>query len=289
MNITPTVYVISASHNNLSQTRQLLRCLLNQSYHHVKIIFVDDGSTDGTAEYIRKHFPSVKLLSGKGNLWWTGSLNFGLQEILKIANQNDIILTINSDCIVEKDYISILVGEFLQHNRTIIGSKIFIVNRKEELVDAGVKIDWTNGRFHTTIGNDSDALSTKGTMYPIAVVKKIGNFDKLHFPHYLSDYEFSIRAKRAGFKLRISRFAKVYNDLQKTGIGAIIPHDLTIRKAVDLLLSRRSKRNIYDHFWFITFCCPWYMKIYNYVLIFLKSLIILLQGIIGTIKGNENS
>lgn len=289
MNITPTVYVISASHNNLSQTRQLLRCLLNQSYHHVKIIFVDDGSTDGTTEYIRKHYPSVMLLSGKGNLWWTGALFAGVQEILKVAKPYDFILTINSDCIIEKNYLSILAAECLRNNRTILGSQIFNVNRKEELVDAGVKIDWTSGRFHITIGNDTDALSTKGTMYPIAVFKQIGYFDKVHFPHYLSDYEFSIRAKRAGFRLRISHLTKVYNDQRKTGIGATIPHDLTIRKAVDLLLSRRSKRNIYDHFWFITLCCPWYLKIHNYILIFLKSLIIILQGIIGTIKSNENS
>ena len=66
----PTVFVVIAVHNRRVITSQCLEKLQKQSYNPVKIIVIDDGSTDGTAEMIRKDYPNVIILIGDGNFWW---------------------------------------------------------------------------------------------------------------------------------------------------------------------------------------------------------------------------
>jgi GT2 family glycosyltransferase len=71
-----SIYIIIPVHNRKQIT---IACLENlnacddlQKYH---VIVVDDGSTDGTAEAIRSQYPIVEILTGDGNLWWTGAID----------------------------------------------------------------------------------------------------------------------------------------------------------------------------------------------------------------------
>src|SRR5438270_60666 len=91
-------FVLTAVHNDLEKTKKLLACIKKQTMQSFQIIIVDDGSTDETSEYLKKKWPSVTVLKGDGNLWWTGSMYLGVEYILKIARQNDFIVTLNNDC-----------------------------------------------------------------------------------------------------------------------------------------------------------------------------------------------
>lgn len=285
----PTIYIISSAHNQLEYTKKLLNSLIHQKYSNYKIIFVDDGSKDGTSEFINKHyFQEVSLIKGDGNLWWTGSIYKGVEKALKTAKDADFILTINNDCLVDKNYLTTLVSLAVSHPKTIIGSLVVDMNDKSTIVDGGVQIDWAKGQF-IKIGSDKinsifpkvnfisniDTLSTKGTLYPVQVFRNIGNFDQLHLPHYISDYEFAIRAKNNGFSLLLSYEAKVYNVSTNTGFGEKLPDKISYRQFFNFLFGRKSRINIVDHFWFITLCCPSRYKLRNYLLLLGKSLYLL--------------
>lgn len=284
----PTVYIICGVHNGLNYTKDLLFSVKKQSYPYIKIIIINDGSTDGTRAYLKKNYPEIILLEGDGNLWWTGALYIGVRKALTIARKNDFILTINNDCILSVNLVSNLVATSKVYQRAIVGSLIIDKNNKTQIADAGVRIDWLRGKYislppkntadlpkNKTVQDNIDTLSTKGTLYPIEVFRKIGNFDNKHLPHYISDYEFACRAKRNGFRLLLSFNARVYNDITRTGFGEKLQEKITLKEFWELLFSRKSRLNIVDQFWFMTLCCPKQYLLVNYFAIVLKIIFLL--------------
>ena len=257
----PTIHIICGVHNNLNDTKQLLSSLVKQTYQHFKIIIVDDGSTDGTASYLAKHYPDITVLPGDGKLWWTGSVNLGIKHALETAKEDDYILTINNDCVMGEDYLSQLIKSTKAHSHSVIGSLVRDIHDHNKIVDAGIKIDWQRYKFNKQSINKGksyndkiDTLSTKGTLYPVTLFTEIGLLDVKHLPHYLSDYEFAYRAKRSDYKLVINYQAVVYNDSVRTG---------TVSRRS--LFSRRSKVNLLDHLQFVRLCCPKEDKIRCYL------------------------
>lgn len=284
----PKVYIVCGVHNNIAYTKKLMSCIAVQKYQNVKTIIIDDGSDDGTVEYLSNNYPETVILKGNGHLWWTGSLFWGVSEILKMAQKNDFILTLNNDCTFGNDYILKIVKTALRYDSAIVGSLVISELNKLEIIDAGVKIDWVKGKLialdpkkitqltkNKTFQDNIDTLSTKGTLYPVDVFAEIGNFEKLHLPHYASDYEFACRAKRSGYKLLIDYTARIYNNPEHTGLGMIVPDKINVKELLNLLFNRKSRLNIVDKYWFIKLCCPLKYQITNYLILIFKTLVLL--------------
>ena len=69
-----------------------------------KVFLVDDGSTDGTADAVRKSFPSVNIIEGDGNLYWAKGMNLAWRK--SIAEDDwDAYLWLNDDTVLGKDSI----------------------------------------------------------------------------------------------------------------------------------------------------------------------------------------
>lgn len=268
-----TVHVLTAGHNDLSNLKSLLKSLAAQSLRSSTITVVDDGSTDNTSEYLSTHYPHVKLIRGDGNLWWTGALNLGLSTILPQAGNNDYVLTLNNDCTVGPHYLRHLLTQ-ASPNR-VVGSKI-VDRATGKLWDLGETIDWSRGKITARRSNTDplDTLTTKGTLYPVNLFKKIGLLSS-HLTHYVSDYELAVRAKRRGYQLAICESAVVKNDTDNTGIGDHIPASITFKDTLKLMFGRRSKLNLVDQFWFITLACPLIYRPINYVRLILKAIYLL--------------
>lgn len=281
-----TIYVVCGVFNHLEDTKRFLECIRKQNYSKVETFIVDDGSTDETAEYIERKYPKIVVLKGNGNLWWTGAIKWAIEEVLKVSQKGDFILIINNDCSFSKNYIRTLIQSSIKFKRAIVGSLAVDKNDQNSIYDAGMQIDWEKGKFillkphylnellkGQLYQEKINILSTKGTFYPIEVFRKIGNFDQKHFPHYLSDYEFSYRAKENGFKLVLSYQAIVYNDTTRTGLWNNERKKISLKETWDLLFSRRSKINIIDNLKFIKYCCPKEYKLRNYVFLLRKIII----------------
>src|SRR6185295_11194692 len=72
-----------------------------------EIIVVDNGSEDGSAQFVRERFPQVRVLALDGNLGSGGGSNAGFR-----AARNDIVLLLNSDMRVERDFLQPLLDGF---------------------------------------------------------------------------------------------------------------------------------------------------------------------------------
>ena len=77
----PLVSVIIVNYNGKHYLKNCLSSLSAQSYPAIEVIFVDNGSSDGSAEYVRNEFPSVRIIESKKNLGFAKGNNLGVNEV----------------------------------------------------------------------------------------------------------------------------------------------------------------------------------------------------------------
>lgn len=256
------VYILIPAHNNKKEVLALLGCLSRQSYKDIKIVLVDDGSTDSTAQEVEELFPDTIILKGDGSLWWTGANVMGVNLILKEAKDGDFILLLNNDLVVEDDYVRALVGASVANGRAIAGSTLVDYN-DHDYVSSGVRLD---NYLNITVNDDKDSINStdidlktdvlpgRGTLIPIEVFKKIGSFNLKKLPHYGADYEFTVRARRAGFRLLVSHKARVFARLDITGLVVPDKKIISLKECYQLLFSKKSKSHIFYYLNYVWLC-----------------------------------
>lgn len=270
-----TVNVLIPVHNRIDLTLECLACLDKQTYNDFKVVIVDDGSNDGTQQIVKERYPEVEILSGDGNLWWTGAMHLGVEYILGYAKWSDFILSLNNDTAFGPEFIDTLVRISEDHNRSIIGSMEKDSFDREKILYLGDWIDWEHYKFNVKTrfnGDEGDfnehvnVLQGRGLLIPVEIFKKIGNFNKKKFPHYIADYEFTMRAYNSGIKLILSYKSVIYkkSDLEeKYFYKNPLKNYFSLREAYIHFFSRKSMGNIIDHLNFIRLQCPSQYKYRN--------------------------
>jgi GT2 family glycosyltransferase len=249
---TSWVFVVIPVYNRLGHTLACLESLAAQRYAQMTVIVVDDGSTDGTALALRDQYPQVVLLRGNGNLWWSGATNMGIEWAMRHCGSSDYVLTLNNDTTVGPGYIASLLSLALSTEPSIVGSVSVDSVDERTIVDGGSMVAWTSAKWWSINRGRSlqdclregirftepSCLPGRGTLIPVDCLHRVGLFDARRLPHYAADYEFSIRAARAGYRLLMSYEAPVISDVEATGIS--IKQHLPWRKLGQVFFSRRS-------------------------------------------------
>lgn len=200
------VYIIIPVHNRKNIT---LKCLENlkkfgdlQRYH---VIIIDDGSTDGTTDAIHELYPNVIVLSGDGNLWWTGAIKKGMEYAYEQGAE--FFIWLNDDCIPDYRTLSLLVTYLQKHPDTIVGVTCYSPEYNLPL-ESGFR-----GRKRLTAKPNEvvfvDGLSGYCVGIPVLVVQQVGYPNFNCFPHYAGDGMYILKATKAGFKVCILGAAKV--------------------------------------------------------------------------------
>ena len=226
-----TVFIIIPVYNRKELTAECIKSLYKQTYDKLKIVVVDDGSSDGTEGMIKREFPDVVLLRGDGNLWWTGATNMGVKYVLDKRKQNDYVLTLNNDLYVGSDYIYQLLKCAGNNPDSLIGSLSVFKDDPKRVFYGGVTWDPLFAKYNPIFKRgekmtsklsgirEVDLLRGRGTLIPVKVFNDIGLYDRVHFPQYIADEEFSLRAKKAGYRLIVCYDAVVLSDVEKTGFN----------------------------------------------------------------------
>lgn len=220
----PSVYIVTPVFNSVEHTEIFLRSIQKQTYKNLKVVIVDDGSTDGTSQMISRNFPDTILLHGDGNLWWSGGTNKAVKRAMK--DRVDYVLTINNDVVVKEDYVESLVKTALSHQDSLIGSLVVYSNNKNKVWYAGATFDMESGNLVHKTGsikdyngiNDSDWLTGMGVIIPVDVFTKIGLYNEKEYPKYFGDAEFSLRAKEGGYRLLVDTKSVVVADLESNWV-----------------------------------------------------------------------
>lgn len=266
--MSPTVFVVIPVFNRWKHTEACLVALQAQSYHPIKVIVVDGGSTDGTPKLLRDGWPTVTVIDGVGELWWAGAMWHGINFVLcQDPAEDGFLLMMNNDTLVEPRYIDTLVRTS-QTTGAAVGGLIVDSQDVSHILDAGEFIDWRNYEFtvKTTVMpgekscGDVDVLPGRGSLVPLRMIRSVGNVDADTFPHYIADYEFFCRLKSRGFSLLVTYEAQVLSYVEETGI-APTKQLRSFPQMWEVLFSRRSMSNCRDHWRFIQRCAPGSLRV----------------------------
>lgn len=169
------------------------------------IFLVDDGSTDGTTYEIKKLFPMVNIISGSGDLFWSGGMRLAWKTALAQDKDYDSFILLNDDVILIPNFLSdlLLTHEFClkQYNQ----SGIYVSSTKDRLSSkisyGGTLIaHWSfkiksklvepsNIPIPCTMANANILMVTK------SVVEKIGIIDDRYI-HQFGDYDYTLVASK---------------------------------------------------------------------------------------------
>jgi GT2 family glycosyltransferase len=247
--VSPRIFVIIPTHNRWDELRVALTCLKNSSYPNFELVLIDDGSIDGTGRNCRSEFPSVTILEGDGNLWWSGAINLGVEHAL--AQGADAIVWLNDDNRVEPETLTQLVKSYLrQGTHSIPCARVQLI---------GADVEWAGRppRWHADyeswkqpavpLPQDFPIVHPpggQGVLVPAQCFRDVGVVDVKAFPHYWADHDFHYRAMKAGYKYFVATDAVVWNlpnrerpEAPKSVIGSL-------RGTLWFLFNRRSPMNM---------------------------------------------
>jgi GT2 family glycosyltransferase/SAM-dependent methyltransferase len=230
MNILPKVSIIVLNWNGLVDTKECLESLQNVAYENKEIIVVDNGSSDGSQEYIRKNYHDVILLENNENLGYAEGNNRGIQVALEKGAE--YIFLLNNDTLVDNDAIFKLI-EISKTDARIgfLGPKIYYYSEPIRIWSAGGKLSkWfihsggkhigyrkiDRGQFECI--KETDYVSGCAILIKKSVFEQIGLFDPKFFCYY-EEADLIVRSKRKGFKVIFVPKAKVWHKISSS-LGA---------------------------------------------------------------------
>lgn len=217
-----SVYVIIPVFNRLAMTQGLVTCLRAQVVdEELRLIVVDDGSTDGTGTWLDEQ-EDIDVLRGDGSLFWGGAVDLAFRSLRSRAAKNDWVLLMNNDTAVAPDFVMALLRTARHHAPAAVGSIVRDEVAPHRLLSLGAKVDaW---RFLTSDlqpGADEtdalaqgrplpvDVLSGRGVLFPWESLIAAGGMRPGRLPHYFADYEVSLRVRRKGWRLLVATDAAV--------------------------------------------------------------------------------
>lgn len=278
-----TVYILLPVHKRREITRRFVECLRAQTFSRFHLVLVDDGSEDGTAEMVRDQIPSATVLRGKGDWWWAGSLQQGYNWLLKQnVPHNSIVLIINDDTVFEPEFLEKATAFLADWKKTLLLACHYSL-QDGRLIDAGLHIDWK--RFTCRQAESSDCInccSTRGLFLRFSDFMEIGGFFPKLLPHYYSDYEFTIRAYRKGFRLLSDPAVALWGDESSTGAHSIELGStwFTLKK----LFSIKTIPNPIVMTSYIMLACPFYWIPLNLARMWLSTFMLLRATLVHDIQ-----
>jgi len=199
----PLISVVVVTYNGKKYLNDCLSALAHQKFRDFEIIVVDNGSSDGSAEYIRREYPAIILVETGKNLGFAGGTNAGIR-----AARGEFIFTLNNDTIADPN----MLGEIIKP-----------MQRDPNIGMCGTKLVFPDGRINSTaicisrsgaawdrgMGEQDSGQFDKeeeifgpcagAALYRRRMLEEVGHFDEDFFL-FMEDVDLAFRARLAGWK-----------------------------------------------------------------------------------------
>ncbi len=238
------VFIVMPVHNRREVTRKFVESLKRQTYAPYHLILVDDGSSDGTSDMVVAQIDPVTVIHGRGDWWWAGSLQQGLNAVSGMhPDAKDVLLITNDDVLFDDRFIETAVSTLGKRP----GCLLLARSRDPatgEIAETGVEADFRALSFQiATRPENINCLATRGLFLRWSDALTIGAFRPKLLPHYLSDFEWTIRGRRRG--LRCITVPDVAIVFQATGVsGRVAPENASgIVEFLKIVFSKNNHLN----------------------------------------------
>jgi GT2 family glycosyltransferase/glycosyltransferase involved in cell wall biosynthesis len=223
-----------------------------------EIIVVDNGSTDGSADFVRARFPTVRLLALPRNLGFGGGSNAGFR-----AASNDIVVLLNSDMRVAPDFLAPLLEGFGRPDVFAVSCQIFFSDASKKREETGLTQGWWENGGLRVRHYDEDRVHD---LYPCFYggggscafdrrkFLELGGFDELLRPFYLEDADLGYLAWKRGWRVLYQPNSRVWHEHRGTIGKKFSPSyiDAVIRKNLILFCWKNihEPARLLEHFFF---------------------------------------
>ena len=205
-----TIGVVLTCHNRKDKTLKCLGQLYAQddiSNINLSVYLVDDGSTDGTGDAVRKKYPQINVIQGDGTLFWNGGMRVAFAKARE--NNHDFYLWLNDDTFLYNEALHKLIETSLKFEK---GGKDIIVAGTIKDDNTG-KVNYggrlQKDRLHpltfllvkeSNEPQKCDTFNGNIVLIPKVIVVKIGNISPQYSKQHGGDFDYGLRAKYAGFE-----------------------------------------------------------------------------------------
>ncbi len=256
----PRVSVIILNWNAKEYLTMCLDSVLRTDYpkDSFEVLVVDNGSTDGSTDLVTENYPEIRLIRNERNLGYCKGNNVGIRAAL-----GDILILLNNDTIVDRNWIRKIMHEFEDATVGIIGCRLLYPGTRIiqslgfnerfvgywESLCCGEEYD-DRKNYPRTV----DYVSGAALAIRKAVIKKIGLLDQ--YFECIEDCELCYRAKKAGFNVAMSHAIVYHFGLISWNKFASIRLYLRISKSRHRLIRKYYPQRI-----FLKYLVEWPIKI----------------------------
>ena len=210
----PEILTIVVTYNAM---KWLDRCLgsLSESEVPTDVIVIDNGSVDGTCEYIAGNYPDVLLTRSEENLGFGKANNVGFRYALE--HQYRYVYLMNQDAWVYKDTLSVLtsamdsdssIGILSPMQMTASGDRPDMRFEKKCPAEA---LEDISGPVASGKVYETKFVMAAHWMISRECLQKVGGFSPA-FPHYGEDDNFIHRARLKGYRICVHSGVKAVHD-----------------------------------------------------------------------------
>lgn len=196
INDQPTIAVVILNWNGRKYLEQFLPSVLASTYKNLVVYVADNGSTDDSIEFLKEHYPTVKLIAHKTNEGFAGGYNRALKEV-----PEEFLVLLNSDIEVSPGWLEPAIALFNSHpDLAAIQPKILDYNKRDHFEYAGAAGGWidrfgypfSKGRIFDVLEKDQGQYNAPTAIFwasgAAMIIKKsvfneVGGFDPYFFAH----------------------------------------------------------------------------------------------------------
>ncbi|MEM3449514.1 MAG: glycosyltransferase family 2 protein [Thermoproteota archaeon] len=217
----PEISVVILNYNGMRFLETCLNSLLNSTYKNFEIVIVDNGSKDGSVEYLKKNFSNnerIKIIQLGKNYGFAEGNNIGYRYT---HPNSKFIFFLNNDTEVEEDCLDKIIKKIVRDPS--IGAaqpKIRSMREREKIDAVGGVVDYYGRTWHRGSGeydkgqydSVSETFYAQGAAIVVRrnVINEIGLFEPAYFIYY-EETDLCWRIWLAGYRVVVIPEAVVYH------------------------------------------------------------------------------